>query len=127
MLGESMNVVRERLMSETQGFQRVGGGVAMVMVLLFAAALALSGCAEPAAIAAIEPTATAYPPPPTDIPPPAPGPTPAALDFPLPPPRQVEAQPMEDQTCVSCHTDEETLKAVAEQEEVAEELSEGEG
>ena len=35
---------------------------------------------------------------------------------------------MDDQSCVDCHTDEETLKAVAEEaEEDQESLSEGEG
>jgi hypothetical protein len=114
-------------MSETKGFLRVWGGVALVVGLLFVVVLAVSGCAEPAAIAAVEPTATAYAPPPTNIPPPAPGPTPASLDFPLPPPTQVEAQSEDDETCVVCHTSEATLKALAEDEEVAEELSEGEG
>jgi hypothetical protein len=88
----------------------------------------LAGCAEPVAIAAVEPTPTAYPPPPTDIPPPSPGPTPAALDFPLPAPTHVEFGETNGQHCVDCHTDEETLKAVAEKaEENQESLSEGEG
>jgi hypothetical protein len=104
------------------------GGVVAAALLLLLSALALTGCADPAAIAAVEPTPTAYPPPPTDIPPPAPGPTPAALDFPLPAPTDVEAEPAHDQGCVDCHTDEETLKAVAEAEGGREEtLSEGEG
>jgi hypothetical protein len=96
--------------------------------LLLLGLLALAGCAEPLAIAAVEPTPTLYPPPPTDIPPPPPGPTPAALDFPLPPPSQVEVEAVDDQACVECHTSDDTLKAVAEEEEVeAESLSEGEG
>ena len=129
--------LRERLMSvpkrcsqtlKRQFRTRAWIGVATGLALLFLAALALTGCAEPAAIAAVEPTATLYPPPPTDIPPPPPGPTPAALDFPLAAPRQIEKEPVNDQTCVDCHTDEETLKAVAENEEGDEEtLSEGEG
>lgn len=99
-----------------------------MVALLFLAALALTGCAEPAAIAAVEPTATLYPPPPTDIPPPPPGPTPVALNFPLPAPTRVERERPSDQHCVDCHTDEETLKAVAEKEESSQEsLSEGEG
>jgi hypothetical protein len=115
-------------MSETKGFLQVWGGVAVVIVLLFGAALALTGCAEPAAIAAVEPTATTYAPPPTAIPPPPPGPTPAALDFPLPPPSQVNTQPEDDQNCVLCHTDEAMMKALATEEEgTGESLSEGEG
>lgn len=115
-------------MSETKGFFRTWGGGAAVVALLFLVALALAGCAEPAAIAAVVPTATIYAPPPTDIPVPPPGPTPAALEFPLPPPNQVMKEVANDQACVDCHTDEETLKAVAEEEGVSEEsLSEGEG
>ncbi|MGC9333098.1 MAG: hypothetical protein ACP5JJ_03050 [Anaerolineae bacterium] len=99
----------------------------LVVALLFLATLVLTGCAEPAAIAAVPPTATVYAPPPTHTPSAPPEPTPAALDFPLPPPQEVDTGPVSDQTCVDCHTDEETLKALAEEEEVAEELSEGEG
>jgi hypothetical protein len=122
-----MDALREGLMSETREFLRVWGGVVLIVGLLLVAVLALSGCAEPPAIAAVEPTATAYAPSPTDIPAPAPGPTPAALDFPLPPPTHVENGSADDQNCVICHTSEETLKALAEDEEVEEELSEGEG
>jgi hypothetical protein len=119
---------RERHMSETKRFFRTWGGVAVGVVLLLVAVLGLAGCSDPAAISAVEPTATVFAPPPTDIPAPPPGPTPAALDFPLPAPASVEQEQVNDQTCVDCHTDQETLKAVAEKEEVAEEsLSEGEG
>jgi hypothetical protein len=119
---------RERLMSETKRFFRTWGGLAAVGLLLLAAVMALTGCGGPAAIAAVEPTATVYALPPTDIPAPPPGPTPEALDFPLQAPSSVEQGKENDQSCVDCHTDEETLKAVAEKAEVAEEsLSEGEG
>ena len=107
---------------------RAWAGTLAIGGLLFAMALTLAGCAKPEAIAAVPPTATVYAPPPTDSPPPPAEPTPAALSFPLaPPPREAVEQPT-DQTCVDCHTNEETLKAVAmvvEQEE--ESLSEGEG
>lgn len=105
------------------------GGVLILVALLFLAVLVLSGCGEPEAISAVEPTPTAFPPPPTDIPPPPPGPTPAALSFPLPAPGKVQdTEPVSDENCVACHTDEETLKAVAEKaEEDQESLSEGEG
>jgi hypothetical protein len=33
----------------------------------------------------------------------------------------------DDQSCITCHTDEETLKALATEEDTAESLSEGEG
>lgn len=128
---------RERLMSVLKRFSQTLKGILRArswigatagLALLSLAALVLTGCAEPAAIAAVEPTATLYPPPPTDIPPPPPGPTPAALDFPLAAPTQVEKEPINDQTCVDCHTDEETLRALAEKEEGGQEtLSEGEG
>lgn len=100
--------------------------IATLGVLLLVA-LALSGCAEPMAIAAVEPTATVYAPPPTDLPPPSPGPTPAQLDFPLPPPNHVEMEVADDQYCVDCHTDADILRAMAEEEIEDETLSEGEG
>lgn len=102
-------------------------GVLAVVGLLFLMALILSGCAEPVAIAAVPPTATVYAPVPTDIPPPPEQPTPVALDFPLAAPSQEPVEIVNDQTCVDCHSDEEMLKAVAKEEEVTEELSEGEG
>jgi hypothetical protein len=103
-------------------------GLIAVAASLVVAGLALAGCAEPMAIAAVEPTATLYPPPPTDIPSPPRGPTPEALDFPLAAPPRQEAEVVDDQTCVDCHTNEETLKAVAAQEEEGgEALSSGEG
>ena len=58
----------------------------------------------------------------------SPGPTPAALDFPLPAPTNEDVEPVSDQNCVDCHTDEESLKAVATEEEGGQDtLSEGEG
>jgi hypothetical protein len=120
--------MRERPMSERKGFVITWGGIAALAALLVLSTLALTGCAEPAAIAAVEPTPTLYAPPPTDIPPPPPGPTPEALNFPLPAPTHGETEPVSNQGCVDCHTSEETLRAVAETEEgVQESLSEGEG
>jgi hypothetical protein len=125
---------RERKMSKrmnpmmTQARRRYSltGSLAVISLLLLIAPM-LAGCAEPVAIAAVAPTPTAYPPP-TDIPPPLSGPTPAALDFPLPAPTHVELGQTDGRHCVDCHTDEETLKAVAENaEENQESLSEGEG
>jgi hypothetical protein len=114
-------------MNRTKTLLATPVGVLAVVGLLLLTALVLSSCAEPAAIAAVPPTATVYAPPPTETPPLPPEPTPAALDFPLVAPSQEPVESVNDQTCVGCHTDEETLKAVAEEEEVAEELSEGEG
>jgi len=106
--------------------QRLAGLLLLMSILLLVPLLA--GCGEPPAIAAVAPTPTAYPPPPTDIPPPPPGPTPAALDFPLPAPAHLELGQTNEEHCVDCHTDEETLKALAEKaEENQESLSEGEG
>lgn len=119
---------RMNLMATERGRrQSMVGFLAVVSVLLLIAPT-LAGCGEPAVIAAVEPTATAYPVPPTDIPSPPPGPTPAALDFPLAAPTDVELGQTDGEHCVDCHTDEETLKAVAEKaEENQENLSEGEG
>ncbi|MGD8623086.1 MAG: hypothetical protein PVJ34_01000, partial [Anaerolineae bacterium] len=93
------------------------------------AALVLSGCAEPPAISAVQPTPTRYEPPPTDIPAPPPGPTPAALNFPLPPQGEAEIEaPPDDGACIDCHTNQDILMALAETENESEEnLSEGEG
>jgi len=121
---------RMRLMTNTMRSKIALGGVILLAGLLMLTAMALTGCADTGDIAAVEPTAILYPPTPTDIPLPPPRPTPEALDFPLaaPPSEEVKVEPVNDQTCVDCHTDEETLKAVAEQEKDAEEsLSEGEG
>jgi hypothetical protein len=101
--------------------------VAAIAGLLFLASVLLTGCADPMAIAAVEPTPTAYEPPPTDIPPPPPGPTPAALSFPLPAPTEGEEASDSDQTCVDCHANEEELKQTATAAEPVEVLSEGEG
>lgn len=101
--------------------------VFMVAGLLLCAALTLAGCAEPVAIAAVPPTATVYAPPPTAIPAEPPGPTPASISFPMEAPAGEAVEPMDDQTCVDCHTDEESLRELAEEEEQAESLSEGEG
>jgi hypothetical protein len=103
-------------------------GVIVLLGLLLLVAAALSSCAEPQAIAAVEPTPTSYPPTPTDVPPPPPKPTPEALDFPLAAPNHVSMETPDDDACVACHTDEEILKAVAEEDQdVQENISEGEG
>lgn len=114
-------------MNRPKRFLAAGGGTIAVVGLLFLVALALSGCGEPVAIAAVPPTATVYAPLPTDTPPVPPEPTPVALDFPLPAPEAETVEQVDNQSCVDCHTDEETLKEVAEEEEQVESLSEGEG
>ncbi|MBN1657651.1 MAG: hypothetical protein JXA93_04575 [Anaerolineae bacterium] len=102
-------------------------GVVAMLGLLFLGSLVLAGCAEPAAIAAVPPTATVYAPPPTEAPPPPPEPTPQARNFPLAAPSKEPVEKVSDQTCVSCHTNQETLQSVAKEAKVVEELSEGEG
>ena len=103
-------------------------GIAILVGLLGLTVLMLAGCAEPAAIAAVPPTSTVYAPLPTETPHPTPEPTRAALEFPLEPScPEATATLDDDHMCVQCHTSERTLQRVAEEEEVAETLSEGEG
>jgi hypothetical protein len=42
-------------------------------------------------------------------------------------PTREAVEPINDQTCIDCHTDEESLRSLAEEEEQIESLSEGEG
>ena len=114
-------------MGDTDRHFTIRGELVVGVGLLFLASLLLTGCVEGPAIAAVKPTATLYAPPPTDIPAPPPGPTPKALDFPLPPPTPASSGLPDDQSCITCHTDEETLKALATEVDKAESLSEGEG
>ena len=124
-----MTVSRERIMSKTKRLFRFWGGMAVVIGLLLLAVMALGGCAGPAAITVVEPTATLYPLPPTDIPAPTPGPTPAAMDFPIAAPTREPVEQVEanDHTCVDCHTSQQVLQAMATEEEAPEVESEGEG
>jgi hypothetical protein len=117
--------------------------LATVALLLFTALILLSACggAEPTTVA-VEPTAAATePPPPTSVPtePPAPTDAPTEPTAPTeaptePPPTNTPAptdtptpEVVDDSACITCHTDEETLKALATEPEEAESLSEGEG
>lgn len=120
----------------------------MLLGLALLLALVLAGCGgeptakppEPTEVAAatVAPTPTeapTEPPPPTDVPteeptlepteepteaPTEPPPTPTPTEEPTP-------EPVDDSGCITCHTDEETLKALAKEPEAAESLSEGEG
>lgn len=119
-------------MSQTKLFLAKWGWATLVALLMLVP-LVLVACGEPTSAppepAATEvsvepPAATSAPtepptptdvptePPPTDTPVPTEEPTPVVLD---------------DSACIACHTSEETLKAMAVEEEVAESLSEGEG
>ncbi len=110
-------------------FRGVGVLLALMVVLVFL----LAGCGgeptaapteppEPTEVSAAPATATSAP---TE--PPAPTDTPT-----MPPPTATPTEeptpvPVDDTKCVGCHTDEEALKAVAEEPEETETLSEGEG
>jgi len=113
------------------------GGVGVLLALMVVLVLLLAGCGgeptaapteppEPTEVSVAPATATSAPtepPAPTDTPtdtPTVPPPTATPTEEPTP-------VPVDDTACVGCHTDEETLKAVAEEPEETESLSEGEG
>jgi outer membrane biosynthesis protein TonB len=110
-------------------------GAGVLLALMVVLVLLLAGCggepttaptesAEPTEVSVAAATATSAPtepPEPTDtptVPPPTATPTEEPTSTPV---------PVDDTACVGCHTDEETLKAVAEEPEETEALSEGEG
>jgi outer membrane biosynthesis protein TonB len=117
--------------------------MAAVALLLFTALILLSACggAEPTTVAVEPTTAATEPPAPTSAPtePPAPTDTPTEPPAPTeaptePPPPDTPAptdtptpEVVDDSACIACHTDEETLRALAKEPEEAESLSEGEG
>jgi hypothetical protein len=136
----------EKHMSQTKRLLASSKWATLVALLLFVP-LVLLACGEPTAapteppvakstattVAAAPATATSAPteepteppapteppteppptePPPTDTPEPTEEPTPVVVD---------------DSACITCHTSEETLKAMATEEEETESLSEGEG
>ena len=68
----------------------------------------------------VPPTEAPTEPPATDTPEPTDEPTPEPTDEPTP-------EAVDDSACIGCHTDQETLKLVAEEEEKPEVESEGEG
>ena len=115
----------------------------MLLGLLLVLVLALAGCGgEPTAVptepppteVAVQPTTPATEPPaPTEVPPTDVPTEPPPTEVPTEPPptatptEEPTPEPVDDTACVTCHTDEETLKEVAEEPEAAESLSEGEG
>lgn len=119
------------------------GGV--LLGLLVVLALLTVGCAGEPTVAPTEPPEpteiSAAPSTPTEEPTQAPTPTEEPTELPTPteeptelpptatptPTEEPTPEPVDDTACVNCHTDEETLKAVAEEPEETEALSEGEG
>ena len=115
----------------------------MLLGLLLVLVLALVGCGgEPTAAPteplpteiAVQPTTPATETPaPTEVPPTDVPTEPPPTEPPTEPPptatptEEPTPEPVDDTACVTCHTDEETLKAVAEEPEETESLSEGEG
>jgi hypothetical protein len=137
--------MKEMHMSQTKAFASRGIGTVGFVTLLLLFALLLAGCGgeptavpteppEPTEVAAVAPTAeptmapTEEPPTPTDIPP-----EPTATDVPTEPPptatptEEPTPEPIDDTGCITCHTSEETLQAMATEEEAPEVESEGEG
>jgi hypothetical protein len=121
-------------MDRTKTFWIAGRGCTIIAALLVLGWL-LAGCgAEPTAVVTQAPTdiptepptATATPaePPPTDTP--APTDTPLPTDTPVPT-ETPTPEVVDDSACIACHTSEETLKALAKEEEKPEVESEGEG
>ena len=120
-----------------------GRGIAALLGLLLALVLLLAGCGgEPTAAPtepppteiAVQPTTAptekpTQPPTPTEEPTEPPTPTEAPTEPPptATPTEEPTPEPVDDTACVACHTDEETLKTVAEEPEETEVLSEGEG
>ncbi|MBN1657476.1 MAG: hypothetical protein JXA93_03695 [Anaerolineae bacterium] len=121
--------------------------LALVSLLLIAIVLGLAACgdetepttvaqattapAEPAEADTAQPEPTE---PPTQAPtePVAPTDTIEPTDTPVPPTETPEPTPtpepvVDDSACITCHTSQETLEALAVEEEPEEELSEGEG
>jgi multidrug efflux pump subunit AcrA (membrane-fusion protein) len=113
---------------------------AVLLGLLLALALIVTGCGgEPTAAATAAPT---EPPEPTEVAaatattaPTEPPPTEAPTEAPTEPPPTATAtateeptpEPIDDSACITCHTDEATLQALATEPEAPEVESEGEG
>ena len=138
-------------MGKTTTFPKMWSG-ALVALLLLMVPLALMACGGQPTEVAVQPTAAPTEAPPTEVPPtdeptepppteaptdvppteaptePPPTDTPEPTDEPTPEPTdEPTPEAVDDTACIGCHTDEETLKLVAVEEEVPEVESEGEG
>jgi outer membrane biosynthesis protein TonB len=137
----SLSEFQEKRMSQTTKFASMGRGAVGFLILLLLFTLLLAGCGgepaaapteppEPTEVAAAPPTAapTEEPPTPTEVPP-----EPTATEVPTEPPptatptEEPTPEPIDDTACIACHTSEETLQAMATEEEAPEVASEGEG
>jgi outer membrane biosynthesis protein TonB len=120
-------------MSRTKRYLVRWNGAMGLLVLLILLLLLLVGCGEPTAapteppqatkVSAAEPTSAPTEPPPTKTPVPTEPPptdTPEPTDTPTP-------EPIDDSGCITCHTSDETLQAMATEPEAPEVESEGEG
>jgi outer membrane biosynthesis protein TonB len=124
-------------MSKTKMFLTRRSGVVMLLGLLLLVALVLAGCGGEPTAAPTEPpeptevaAATVAPteaPPPTDVPTEEPTEAPTEPPPTVTPTEEPTPEPIDDSGCITCHTDEETLKALAKEPEEVESLSEGEG
>jgi outer membrane biosynthesis protein TonB len=130
-------------MTETMTLPVRGRRAGVLLGLLLVLALLLAGCGGEPTVAPTEPpkpteisaalsTPTEEPtqaPTPTEEPtePPTPTEEPTELPPTATPTEEPTPEPVDDTACINCHTDEETLKEVAEEPEETEALSEGEG
>jgi outer membrane biosynthesis protein TonB len=133
-------------MTKTKTFLARWKWAAAMFGLLLLFAFVLTGCGAEPTIApteppptevAAQPTTAPTEPPPTEAPtepPPTEAPTePPPTEAPTEPPptatptEEPTPEVVDDTACITCHTDEETLQAVAEEEEAPEVESEGEG
>jgi hypothetical protein len=137
----SLSELKEMHMGQTKAFASRGKGTLGLLTLLLLFALLLAGCGgepaatpteapEPTEVAVVAPTAapTEPPPTPTEAPP-----EPTPTDVPTEPPptatptEEPTPEPIDDTGCITCHTSEETLQAMATEDEAPEVESEGEG
>lgn len=120
-------------MTKTTMFSARWRGMVVLAGLLALVTLILVACGgEPTAVPTELPKPTEVseaPPTPTQAPtePPEPTSTPTQAPPTAMPTEEPTPEPVDDTACIACHTNEETLQAVAVEEEAPEVESEGEG